>query len=113
MTYFQSFAQDKILGIWNSENSEAKIQIYQIDRLIYGKIVSVLDPKNSSKVGLVILLGFNPIGFQYINGTIIEPRHNHKAKGTLTLSQDGNTLKVKGTALFGLISKTEIWTKIN
>ena len=108
-----SFAQDKIIGFWNTENNEAKVQIYQSGNLIYGKIVSVSNTKNSSKVGLVILKSFTPNGNEYLNGTIIEPRHNHSADGKLTLSKDGVTLKVKGTTFVGLISKTENWTKTN
>lgn len=106
-------AQDKIIGYWHTENKEAKVQIYQSGNLIYGKIVSVLDPKNNSKIGLVILKDFKPKGNFYEGGTIIEPRHNHAADGTLNLSSDGKILKVEGTAFLGLISQTQNWTRIN
>ncbi|WP_298117433.1 DUF2147 domain-containing protein [Flavobacterium sp.] len=107
------YAQDKIIGIWQTENNLAKVEIYENKNLIYGKIISVSDPKNNSKIGLLILKKFKPIGNTYHDGTIVEPNHNHSVNGTLELSRDGKKLVVKGKAFLGLISKSEIWTKID
>jgi uncharacterized protein (DUF2147 family) len=108
-----TFAQDKIVGIWQTENNKAKVQIYENTNLIYGKIISVSEVKNNKKIGLLVLKRFKPNGNLYEEGTILEPNHNHIANGKLTLSEDGMLLKVKGSAFMGLISKTETWTRIN
>lgn len=108
-----TLAQDKIIGFWYTENKVAKVQVYQSGNFIYGKIVSVSDKKNEKKIGLVILKDFKPNGNEYIEGTIIEPRHNHSVDGKLTLSNDGSKLKVIGSSFLGFISKTENWLKTN
>jgi len=108
-----TFAQDKIVGIWQTENNKAKVEIYESKSLIYGKIISVSDKKNNSKINLLVLKKFKPNGNFYEDGIIVESDHNHSVKGILELNKDGNKLNVKGKALLGLISKSETWIKIN
>ena len=52
--------------------------------------------RDASWLGLTVVEGMRRNGFDYRNGTILDPRYGFKFYGRMRLSPDGQTLTVRG-----------------
>ncbi|MFA0964636.1 DUF2147 domain-containing protein [Roseivirga sp. BDSF3-8] len=121
---------DDVVGVWWNEEKEAKIEIYKCGDEYCGKIIWLKEPNRedgsvkldrenpepklrSRKVmGLQILKGFEYEGDgEYEDGEIYDPKKGKTYDCIMTLSDNGNTLDVRGYIGFSLIGRTTTWTR--
>jgi uncharacterized protein (DUF2147 family) len=114
---------DSILGIWISEDGNAKFEIYKSDKKYFGKIIwgtgrdsrdsNNPDPKlrNQELVGLTILKDLVYEKAQnWSNGEIYDPNDGKTYSCKLTL-RSNDRLEVRGYLGFSLFGRTETWTR--
>jgi uncharacterized protein (DUF2147 family) len=115
------------VGFWKTE--DAKIEIFEVDGKLSGKIASLNkqyttdgvektdirnpDPAKRSRplVGLVFMTGFTPGGpGRWDHGVIYDPKTGNTYASFLEYD-GGDTLKLRGYIVISLIGRTAIWTK--
>ncbi|HTG01435.1 MAG TPA: DUF2147 domain-containing protein [Nitrospirota bacterium] len=127
---------DGIIGVWNNQEKDAKIEIYRCGEKICGKIVSLKDPnypegstdgpagtpkvdnKNpDQKLRKTPLLGLDVVrNFVYdkngvwIEGKVYDPKNGKTYSGKITLVSP-NELKLRGFIGISLIGRTAVWTR--
>jgi uncharacterized protein (DUF2147 family) len=128
--------RDDILGVWNTEKKDAKIEIYKCGSKYCGKIVWLKEPtygpgskegtpgtpildhsnpnpelRNRPLIGLSILLHFEYIGDNlWDNGKIYNSDNGKTYSGKMTLVSP-DRLKVRGFIGISLIGGSTIWTR--
>ena len=127
---------DDILGVWNNEEHDAKIEIFKCGGKYCGKIVSVKEPNYpaDSKEGVPgtpRLDGKNPdsakktkpiIGLQIVSdfildgkgvwkgGSVYDPKNGKTYRGKITLVSP-NKLNLRGFVGITLFGRTTSWTR--
>jgi uncharacterized protein (DUF2147 family) len=128
--YAQSSEADAVVGTWLVEDKKAKIKIYNKGDRYYGKIVWLKEPNNEQGkpkvdkenpeesrrtrpiLGLVMLSGFvYDEGNVWEDGDIYDPKNGKTYSCEMTLSEDGNTLDVRGYIGFSFIGRSQTWTR--
>jgi len=119
---------DNIIGIWLTQDKEAKVKIYKLNNTYYGKIIWLKKPinpktnkpwldnenKNSPKrqrtiIGSTMLWGFKYSNGEYVNGNVYDSRDGETYSGKLWL-ENNNNLKMRG--YWGFLYSTEIWKRV-
>ncbi len=120
------------VGVWLTEDGEARVQIFNCGQALCGKIISLKEPnypetgqpkvdkfnRDLSKralpiVGLKIISGLKPAGTpDRWEGSLYDPEEGNTYKGILTV-QGALAMKLQGCVLAGLICKSEIWKRTN
>ena len=127
---------DEILGIWNNEERDAKIEIFKCDGKYCGKVISLNEPNypagskdgtpgtprldhnnpDSSKrstpiIGLLIMNNFIFAGAGvWKGGTVYDPKVGKTYRGKMTLvSMD--TLVLRGYVGIPLFGRNATWTR--
>lgn len=122
--------QDDITGVWLTGGKEpAKIQVYRMGSIFYGKITWLQNPvengkprtdshnpdktkRNNPVIGLQILKNFKFDGDdEWSGGDIYDPESGKTYKCFISL-KDKNTLKVRGYVGISLFGRTEVWTRV-
>ena len=127
-----SMAQDAdaVLGVWQSEHGNARIQIFKSGENYNGKIIwlkeetdesgnqkaDVNNPSGSLRTqpikGLEALSDFTYKGNGvWEGGTVYDPRSGKKYSCKLSVSGDGQ-LEIRAFMGISLIGKTQIWTRV-
>ncbi len=127
---------DDILGIWNNEEKDARIEIFKCGEKYCGKVVSLTEPNYpaGSKVGIPgtpKLDRHNPapalrarpiVGLQVMNdfvfagdsqwkdGTVYDPKRGKTYSGKMTLVSP-SWLNLRGFIGIPLMGRTAIWTR--
>ena len=127
---------DDVLGLWNTEERDAKIEIYKCVIKYCGRIVWLKEPtypadaiegtpgtpvldynnpdpklRRTPLIGLPILLNFVFAGDNsWNNGKIYDSENGKTYSGTLTLVSP-NQLKVRGFIVISLIGGTTTWMR--
>lgn len=127
---------DDILGVWNNEEKDAKIEIFKCNGKYCGKIVFAKEPNYpaDSKEGVPgtpRLDGKNPdkakksrpiIGLQMVNdfifagkgvwkdGSVYDPKNGKSYRGKITLVSP-NKLDLRGFVGIPLFGRTTTWTR--
>jgi uncharacterized protein (DUF2147 family) len=116
---------DDILGVWFTENSEAKIQVYKSGNEYFGKIIWLKEPldkygkpkrdinnpdparRNDPAIGILV---FRKMKYQdgKWKGRAYGPKRGKEAGCTLKL-KDWNTLS--GSVSYGLFSGSQTWKR--
>jgi uncharacterized protein (DUF2147 family) len=125
----RNIESDAVIGIWQHEKSESKIQIYKSDNQYFGKVITAkdavingkpsLDIKNPEPslrkrpiIGLVILRNFTFTGKNiWENGEIYDSRAGKTYSCRLTL-QGNETLIVRGFIQAPIFGKNEIFKRV-
>lgn len=123
-----SYAQKITDGIWWNEEKTSRVQFYEQNGKIYGKIVWLKEPtengkpktdKNNPKedlrskplMGLVFLKGFEKDGDNYWeDGTIYDPRNGKTYSSEMKLV-NADQLDVRGYIGISLIGRTSEFTR--
>lgn len=125
----QTATAQTVFGHWKTiDDATGKeksiVEIFEHNGLLFGKIVTVLDPAAKSKKcdqcegadrnkpieGLIIIKGLKKEGNEYVGGTITDPKTGKVYKCSLTL--EGNQkLKVRGYIGFSLLGRTQYWIR--
>ena len=126
-----AMSADSLAGKWKTVDDksgkvESEVQLYEEGGKLFGKIVSLSEPKDDKGkpktctkctgadkdkpiVGLVIVRGLSASGDRYKGGTILDPADGKIYKAELW-AEDGK-LKVRG--YLGVFYKTQTWLKGN
>lgn len=124
-----AFEPDDVLGIWITEDKDAKIEIYKKNEKYHGKIVWLKEPLRNGKpktddknpdeskrerkiLGLVIMTNFvyDEDGV-WEDGDIYDPKSGKTYSCKMTLSKDKKTLEVRGYIGISLLGRTSVWTR--
>ncbi len=125
---FSAMSQD-VFGKWKTidgETGEEKsiVEIYKENGKVFGKIVKILNPdqqdalcekcegneKNTPVLGLVLIKDMLKNEDDYRKGTIFDPENGKKYKCRLKLTEDPNTLQVRGYIAF--LYATQFWKRV-
>ena len=119
------------LGVWFTEGQKSKVEIYDCDGKLCGRIIWLkepLDDKGKEKldihnpdqaqrgrkiVGLDLLHGFVASPYdehEWEDGEIYDPENGKLYSCTLTLEDDGS-LDVRGYIGIPLFGRTQVWTR--
>ncbi len=127
---------DDILGVWNNEEKDAKIEVFKCNGKYCGKIISLKEPNypaNSKEgaPGTPRLDRNNPdrakksrpiIGLQIVNdfifdeknvwkdGSVYDPKNGKTYRGKITLVSP-NKLNLRGFVGIPLFGRTTTWTR--
>ncbi len=117
------FAQpdgNQILGIWNTDDGDSKIEIVKCGDNYCGSIVSMKTPRNDERnanaslrnrplVGVQVLTGFKYAGSNsWTGGTLYAPKRGNAMSAKLKLSTQ-DSLEITVSA--GLASRKVTWTR--
>lgn len=123
---------DNIFGKWMSQEKTGVIEISKRGAKFYGKLVWIRDSidvgtKHLKKdkqnpitglrdrylKGLEILTSFQYVGNNtYKEGEIYDPKEGKTYSCKMTLSENGQSLDIRGFIGISLLGKTETWTRI-
>jgi uncharacterized protein (DUF2147 family) len=127
---------DEIIGIWNTQEKDAKIEIIHCGEKYCGKIVWLKEPnysegsksgtpgtplldrynpdpllKNKSLMGLQIMYDFvYDGGNTWTAGKVYDPTNGKAYSANMTLVSP-NQLNLRGFIGISLLGRTEIWTR--
>lgn len=132
LAHYSLLAQDAddVIGIWNTADQRGKVEIYPCDNDYCGKIVWMIEPngpdgnprkdienpepdlRNRTIQNLQILkdLEYDGDG-EYEDGEIYDPESGKTYSCLMRLSEDGNSLEIRGYIGFSLIGRSEEWTR--
>ena len=124
-----------ILGTWNTELDESKVEVYRCGEKICGKIVwlkrpvytdssdgqvgtPIIDRKNPDSaqrarplIGLQIMQGFSELGDRtWGNGTCYDPKSGKSYRGKIHLAAP-DSLELRGFVGIPLFGRTSVWTR--
>ena len=127
--------QSKILGIWQTELDESKVEMYRCGERLCGKIIwlkkpiytdsqdgvvgtPVIDRKNPDSslrnrplIGLQILDRFTSVnGITWENGTCYDPKSGKTYRGKLHLAAP-DRLELRGFIGIPLFGRSSVWTR--
>ncbi|MDH3253170.1 MAG: DUF2147 domain-containing protein [Ignavibacteria bacterium] len=118
-----------VVGQWITEEGKARVEIFQCDTTLCGRIVwarqqtetsdTLLDIHNPDAalrdrpiIGLVILKSFAAEGNdRWTGGSVYDPESGSTYNATLELV-DTNTLDLRGYILIPLFGRTTTWTRV-
>jgi uncharacterized protein (DUF2147 family) len=127
---------DDILGVWNNEEKDAKIEIYKCGDKYCGKIIWLKEPNypEGSKDGTpgtprldhhnpdpslrkVLIIGLNIVhdftsadGHTWSGGTVYDPKSGKTYRGKMTLVSPYQ-LNLRGYVGISLFGRTTTWTR--
>lgn len=125
---FKLSAQDITKGTWYNEEKSAKVQFYETNGKLFGKIVWLKEPVRNGKprtdefnpneklksnplMGLVFLKGFKKDGEKaWEDGTIYDPKNGKTYSSNMKLVSP-TQLDVRGYIGISLIGRTSKFTK--
>lgn len=109
-------------GTWVTQRGDAKVRVARCGANLCGTIVWLKTPSTDKQnpdpvkrsrpvVGIQMIYGMAPTGQNRWAGQLYNPRDGKTYSGKLAL--DGDTMKLSGCVMGGLICKTETWTRAN
>lgn len=122
--------EDAIMGVWETGNGKARVQIKKFKNTYYGQIVWLKEPLNEEGKPKVDknnpdesyrtkpLLGYrNLLGFEYKgnnlweNGTIYDPESGSTYNCKIEMT-DNNTLNIRGFIGVSVFGRTDVWKRM-
>ena len=127
---------DDILGTWNNQEKDARIELFRCGEKYCGKIVWLKDPnypagspdgvpgtpkldhnnpdsslRKTPRLGLVIVRDFvHAGGNTWAEGKVYDPKNGKTYSGKMTLAAPGE-LHLRGFIGIALIGRTSVWTR--
>ncbi|MDR1544544.1 MAG: DUF2147 domain-containing protein [Prevotellaceae bacterium] len=97
-----------ITGVWLTENNESKIEIFEQNGEIFGKVIWIKDSKKQKDVGVLTLKNFVIQVDKTYKGSIFAPNLNKNFKGVITVKSE-NEIEVRGYLAF--FSGKQFWKR--
>ncbi len=129
-TISQNTDGDAIIGVWETGNGKARVNIIKSGNYYYGRIVWLKEPMNEegkpkvdknnpdeSKrltpvLGLRLLAGFEFKGDNlWEEGTIYDPESGSTYKCKISL-EDNNTMNIRGFIGISAFGRTDTWKRL-
>ena len=127
---------DDILGVWNNDEKDAKIEIYKCGGKYCGRVIWLKEPnypegskdgtpgtprldhnnpdpslRKTSIIGLDIVRDFTSVdGHTWSGGTVYDPKNGKTYRGKMTLVSR-NQLNLRGYVGIPLFGRTTMWTR--
>ncbi len=131
-----AIGSDDILGVWNNEERDAKIEIYKCGNKYCGKVIWLKDPnypegskdgtpgtprldhnnpdpslRKTPIIGLIIVHDFSSAdGHTWFGGTVYDPKNGSTYRGKMKLVSP-NQLNMRGFVGIPLFGRTTTWTR--
>lgn len=116
-------AQKDFIGKWLSPSKKGIVETYIQDNKLFGKLVWVKTERkdiynkdealrNREVKGLIMLNDFTWENPQWVNGKIYDPEGGSTYSSKMWLSDDKQSLNVRGYIGFSLLGRTEKFTKV-
>jgi uncharacterized protein (DUF2147 family) len=118
-------------GVWLTEGGKSRVRIASCGSALCGTLIGLAEPndpatgkpktdKNNADagkrarplIGVQIVLGMKPNGNGKWSGQVYNAEDGKTYSGNLTLN-GGNSLRLEGCALGGLVCKGQNWTRAN
>ncbi|WP_269532101.1 DUF2147 domain-containing protein [Chitinimonas sp. BJYL2] len=117
---------DSPVGIWKNVSDktgkvEALIEISDVKGELRGKLVKLMDPKetvckecpgdkkNAPLMGLEIIWGVKKDGDEWAGGKILDPNNGKIYSVKMALLEAGKKLEVRGFLGFSLLGRSQVW----
>lgn len=118
------------VGTWKTIDDEtgdanAHVQLYMNGTTLEGKITKILkedptalcekcpgDRKNKPVQGMVFMWGLKGSGEKWKKGKILDPKKGKIYKSKLTMSEDGQSITVRGYIGTPLLGRSQKWVRI-
>lgn len=110
------------MGYWKTESSKSKVHVYSCGDKICGKIVELRepndpatgqpkkDPEGKPMLQMEIMKNFSAAGEgKWEGGTVYDPKEGKEYSGEFTMSEDGNTMHLRGYIGISLLGRTQDW----
>jgi uncharacterized protein (DUF2147 family) len=125
---FSVIAQDITKGTWYNQEKTSRVQFYEVNGKMYGKVVWLKEPNENGKprvdklnpdaklqstplIGLVFLKNFKKVSEKkWEDGTIYDPK-NGKTYSCIITQTGLNTLDARGYIGISLIGRTTKFTR--
>lgn len=117
-------------GVWKTFDEKTQkfrgtVRVYQQDGQYFGKIESIVDPKEAAEVcnlctddrknkpvlGLVILRGMRRNGEEYSGGEILDPDTGSVYRCKLKLAENSQKLILRGYIGLSLLGRSQTWLR--
>ncbi|MEJ1161688.1 DUF2147 domain-containing protein [Prosthecomicrobium sp. N25] len=130
----EAVASDSAAGLWAqvddaSGRIRTEVRIVERDGVYSGRIVR-FNPEpdeppnplceacpghlhNRPIVGLTFLRGFRRAGPVYSGGLLLDPESGSTYQGTMTLSDDGRSLVLRGYVVSPLFGRSQVWRRLD
>ncbi|MEI6151044.1 MAG: DUF2147 domain-containing protein [Chitinophagia bacterium] len=117
------FAQNDFISRWLSPSKKGIVETYLQNNKLYGKLVWVKTERkdiynkdknlrNREVKGMVMLSDFTWEAPQWVEGKIYDPEGGSTYSSKMWLSEDKQTLNVRGYLGFSLLGRTEKFTRV-
>jgi uncharacterized protein (DUF2147 family) len=117
------FAQNDFIGRWLSPSKKGIVETYIQNNKLNGKLVWVKTERkdiynadkslrNREVKGLIMLNDFTWESPQWVDGKIYDPEGGSTYSSKMWLSDDKQTLHVRGYIGFSLLGRTEKFTRV-
>ncbi len=117
------FAQNDFVGRWLSPSKKGIVEAYIQNNKLYGKLVWVKTERkdiynkdkslrNREVKGMVMLSDFIWEAPQWVEGKIYDPEGGSTYSSKMWLSEDKQTLNIRGYIGFSLLGRSEKFTRI-
>ncbi len=109
---------DPLVGLWKTDVDDgayAYVDIHACDAGFCGTITGTFNADGeyqSPNIGKDIILGMQPAGSGKYAGNVWRPSNGKIYIGKITLSEDRDSLTMKGCVAGGLFCKGSTWTRV-
>lgn len=114
------------IGYWRTEDSKAKVQVYECgEKKVCGKIITLkepndpktgkpkVDPDGKPMMGMEIMKNFsNDEAAHWEGGEIYDPKEGKTYSAEFTIEESGKVMKLRGYVLITLLGRTQTWHRM-